>query len=39
MIIQPFVVNAIVHCMAELGEKGELSIFVDTEEMAKFILE
>jgi len=29
MIIQPFVENAIVHCMAELGEKGELSIFVD----------
>ncbi len=29
MIIQPFVENAIVHCMAELGTKGELSIFVD----------
>jgi two-component sensor histidine kinase len=29
MIIQPFVENAIVHCMAELGAKGELSIFVD----------
>jgi len=28
MIIQPFVENAIVHCMADLGEKGALSIFV-----------
>jgi len=26
MIIQPFVENAIVHCMADLGEKGELRI-------------
>jgi two-component sensor histidine kinase len=31
MIIQPFVENAIVHCMAELGAKGELSIFVNAE--------
>ncbi|MGW8316281.1 MAG: histidine kinase [Bacteroidales bacterium] len=29
MIIQPFVENAIVHCMAELGAKGELRIFVN----------
>jgi sensor histidine kinase YesM len=29
MIIQPFVENAIVHCMAELGARGELSIFVE----------
>jgi len=26
MIVQPFVENTIVHCMADLGEKGELSI-------------
>jgi len=28
MIIQPFIENAIVHCMSDLGEKGELRIFV-----------
>ncbi|MFC2089767.1 histidine kinase [Bacteroidota bacterium] len=38
MIIQPFVENAIVHCMAELGEKGELSIFVDTEGDGKIYI-
>lgn len=38
MIIQPFVENAIVHCMAELGEKGELSIFVDAEGDSKIYI-
>lgn len=28
MIIQPFIENAIVHCMAELGPQGELGVFV-----------
>lgn len=28
MIIQPFIENAIVHCMSELGAKGELGIFL-----------
>ena len=28
MIIQPFIENAIVHCMADLGEKGVLSVAV-----------
>jgi hypothetical protein len=38
MIIQPFVENAIVHCMAELGENGELSIFVDNEGDGKIFI-
>ena len=28
MIIQPFIENAIVHCMAELGDQGELGISI-----------
>jgi sensor histidine kinase YesM len=28
MIIQPFIENAIVHCMSELGAEGELGILV-----------
>ncbi len=38
MIIQPFVENAIVHCMAELGEQGELSIFVGAEGDGKIYI-
>jgi signal transduction histidine kinase len=28
MIIQPFIENAVVHCMADLGTKGKLDVFV-----------
>ena len=38
MLVQPFVENAIVHCMADIGEKGELSIFVDAEGDSKIYI-
>ena len=38
MIIQPFVENAIVHCMADLGVKGELSIFVKEKDKDKIFI-
>ena len=39
MIIQPFIENAIVHCMADLGVKGELSIFVKEKDKDKILIE
>lgn len=39
MIIQPFIENAIVHCMSDLGEKGELRIFVRAENENKISIE
>jgi len=39
MIIQPFIENAIVHCMADLGTKGELNISVKKKDEDKIIIE
>jgi two-component sensor histidine kinase len=39
MIIQPFIENAIVHCMADLGEKGELSISVKEKDSHNILVE
>jgi two-component sensor histidine kinase len=39
MIIQPFIENAIVHCMADLGVNGELSISVKENVNGKILIE
>ncbi len=39
MIIQPFVENAIVHGMADLGKKGELRIFIEEKGNGKIEVE
>jgi sensor histidine kinase YesM len=39
MIIQPFIENAIVHCMADLGEKGELSLSIKEKDPNNILVE
>jgi sensor histidine kinase YesM len=39
MIIQPFVENAIVHAMAEMGKKGEMGISVRESDNNKVVVE
>ncbi len=39
MIIQPFIENAIVHCMSELGAEGELRIIVKEVSPEKIMVE